>query len=94
MSKLFTNLIGFVYITKDAKEVKLSYVGPLGERVNLDLPANDIKPLDPLKSNYLYYKVSRLSSSSDLKITLTFGEILNTEGFKIVFGFDPDQPRK
>ncbi|KAL1116003.1 hypothetical protein AAG570_005498, partial [Ranatra chinensis] len=87
VSELFTNLIGFVYISKDLTEVKISYLDYWGKRKDVITNLSDIGPLG--LNSKLYFLVKRLSSNESFKLSMKFGEIINTEAFVKIFKYDP-----
>ncbi|XP_039289741.1 transmembrane protein 186 [Nilaparvata lugens] len=82
-------LIGFIYLNKENDQVKISYITYMGNREDIVLPIESIMsfsdmPVTPF--DYLYKKVRTFDSNTVYKIDVRFGEILDDDGFKLVFG--------
>ncbi|XP_024085456.1 transmembrane protein 186 [Cimex lectularius] len=87
IGQFFTRTIGFIYISDDGQEVKLSYVDFWGRRKNICLPPDEILPLSHSPryfTDMLYQRVFLTTSVKPLKL-MKFGEITNTEGFYKIF---------
>ncbi|RZF41771.1 hypothetical protein LSTR_LSTR012288 [Laodelphax striatellus] len=82
-------LIGFVYLNKENDQVKISYISYFGKREDIILPIESImsfsdSPVSP--TDFLYKKVRTFDTDTVYRIDIKFGEVLDEDGFKLVFG--------
>ena len=87
-TNFFQRVIGLVAISSDQKLVRLSHLTFFGGRNDVIVPVNDIVPLSDIdeRSDDIFVKVRRYSTSDTLYMTLCYGRIENAENFKQVFG--------
>ncbi|XP_015595500.1 transmembrane protein 186 isoform X1 [Cephus cinctus] len=83
------NIIGFVYLHKNNKDVVLAYSNYWGRRRDLYIEVADIVPfssIPPSITDPLYKKVYFYPSKEILKINLTKSEIFDDDKMNHVFG--------
>ncbi|XP_030755321.1 transmembrane protein 186 [Sitophilus oryzae] len=82
---LTKNIVGYIYYNEKNNTVKISYANTWGNRIDVELLADDIIPLNDLPKSVLhelYLPIKRYSTKDTLKLNMTYGTILNEELFK------------
>ena len=87
-TNFFQRVVGLVALSSDQKLVRLSHLTLFGGRNDVIVPVDDIVPFSDSgeRSNDIFVKVRRYSTSDTLYMTLVYGRIENAEIFKQVFG--------
>lgn len=87
-TNFFQRVVGLVSLSNDQKLVRLSHLTFFGGRNDLVVPVDDVVPLSDSdeRSDDIFVKVHRYSTSDTLYMTLRYGQIENAETFKQVFG--------
>ncbi|KAG7302669.1 hypothetical protein JYU34_012620 [Plutella xylostella] len=75
----FRNIIGFIYISEDNTQIKISALDYWGKRKDRTIPADDWIPLMDLGAKPLdvIYLTPKLSDGSSYKFFLKFGKVHN-----------------
>ncbi|XP_059047122.1 transmembrane protein 186 [Achroia grisella] len=78
-SILFHNVIGFLYISKDNKNIKISSVDFWGKRINKIIPVSDWIPLLDLPPRTMdaVYMSPHLRDGTKYRFFIKFGTVLN-----------------
>jgi hypothetical protein len=87
----FDKAVGFMYLSEDGSTLKISYLDFWGNRVNKEVPVEDVMPLADcprVPTDYIYRTVY-LYSADKLKLKLflnTGGKVTDEVRFLRVFG--------
>ncbi|CAH1389861.1 unnamed protein product [Nezara viridula] len=89
VGQLFSRLIGYVYVSRNQKQIKLAYLNFWGKRIDIICDIKDVTPLDDNPSSsikdFLYKTVWISTYDKPLKINLSNGQILDGDLFKHSF---------
>lgn len=91
----FYQAVGFLYISEDGSTLKISYLDFWGERVNMEVPVEDVMPLSecPHSFNDRFFRTISFYSTEKPapRLFLKFGgKITDTDKFIKVFGEHTD----
>lgn len=77
----FRNIIGFIYISEDNKNIKISSVNYWGKRVDKIIPTDDWIPLMDMSPKPMdaVFLSPQLADGTQYKLLLRFGKILNAK---------------
>uniref|UniRef100_A0A1B6MF37 Transmembrane protein 186 n=1 Tax=Graphocephala atropunctata TaxID=36148 RepID=A0A1B6MF37_9HEMI len=89
-AQLFNQSIGFMYLSKDETNVKISYLDYWGKRVDMEVPLDDVVPLSevprPLTDRFFKQIVFYSTDQLKLKLYLHHGKVTDRDGFVKTFG--------
>lgn len=88
VGQVFSRLIGYVYVSRNEKQIKLAYLDFWGKRIDIICDIKDITPLydsPPSIKDILYKTVWISTHEKPFKINLTNGQILHDDLFKHSF---------
>ncbi|XP_014294200.1 transmembrane protein 186 [Halyomorpha halys] len=89
VGQLFSRLIGYAYVSRNQKQIKLAYLDFWGKRTDIICDIKDITPIydGPAFSikDYLYKTVWISTQEKPFKINLSNGEILHDDLFRHSF---------
>ncbi|XP_073503862.1 transmembrane protein 186 [Phyllobates terribilis] len=88
LSYYLRRIIGMLYVNDDLTTVKVSYMTFWGNRRNIFVPMNDVKPLSETGDNKgeILRQFARYSNPDILYFTTRYGLVLDREKFSAVFG--------
>lgn len=82
------NLVVFVYLSKDEKKCRMSYISYWGNREELLCSMEDIKPIKCSKLSIFSYKIQFEKNKNSLKLITRDATIFNNAKCRKVFGSD------
>ncbi|KAK2726580.1 hypothetical protein QYM36_007432 [Artemia franciscana] len=88
MGELCRKLIGFMYIDKSGENLRVAHLTFFGNRRDIIIPVNDVVLVEELPDELtdIYIRMRTYSNKYNFLFTLRFGEVLDVESFKKVFG--------
>ncbi|XP_075141110.1 transmembrane protein 186 [Leptodactylus fuscus] len=88
LSAYLRRIIGMLYVDDDLTTVKVSHLTFWGNRKNIFVPIDDVKPLSETGDNRreILRQFARYSNSDILYFTTRYGFVLDREKFTKVFG--------
>ncbi|KAJ8957435.1 hypothetical protein NQ318_004915 [Aromia moschata] len=85
---LTERFVGFIYYNEEKDIVKIAYIDFWGRRKDIEVPGEDIVPLNELPiapMDVLFLTLRRFSTKETLRLNLRFGIILDKNKFKKMF---------
>ena len=88
MSNYFARLVGLMSISEDLQTVRLSHLTFWGKRNDVFTPTENVMPISDMgeRADEIYLRLRRFDSKDTLLFTIKYGQILDPEKFKLVFG--------
>lgn len=83
------NLIGLVYLKEDSKNIKISYLSTWGKRVDMYIDISEMcdPTNEPIRMINKFYQIIRFHSSNKiLKLSVSYGQIVDKKKFQNTFG--------
>lgn len=77
----FRNIIGFLYISKDNKKIKISAIDYWGKRKDRIVPADDWIPLLDMQPKNMdpFFLTPCLTDGTKYKLLIRFGKVFNVQ---------------
>lgn len=82
------DIVGYIYVNKDATKTKIAYLDFWGKRVDIVVNTKDIIPFSEQPQSFtdgLYVNLSRYSTKDKLKVNFKYGRILDDKKFTQLF---------
>lgn len=88
-TSLTNRLVGFIYLSKKGDTIVIAYLSFWGNRINQEIPVDDLMALSDLPSSMtdrIYLTLRRYSNTDTFRFNANQGLVLDKEKFQKVFG--------